>query len=101
MREVYFAEDLSNASHILHYVAGSVLAPFDAAAYGAARAADPNVSTMVIDSSDAYVRSITHERVDVEYREVSMDMIYGDPTYYRYLTRVWRVDGVLVMGDGR
>ena len=89
MRDVYFAEDLSNASHILHYVAGSVLAPFDAAAYGAARAADPNVSTMVIDSPDAYVRSITHERVDVEYREVSMDIIYGDPTYYRYLIGEW------------
>ena len=49
----------------------------------------PYVSTMVIDSPDAYVRSITHERVDVEYREVSMDIIYGDPTYYRYLIGEW------------
>ena len=81
--------DLSDASHVLHYVAGTVLEPFDAAAYGAARAADPNASTMVIDSPDAYVRSITHERVYVEYREVSMDILDGDPTYYRYLIGEW------------
>ncbi len=89
MREVYFAEDLSNASHILHYVAGTVLEPFDAAAYGAARAADPNASTMMISGPDAYARSITQERVGVQYMEVSMDMIDGDPTYYRYLIGEW------------
>ena len=89
MRDVYFAEDVSNASHILHYVAGTVLEPFDAAAYGAARAADPNASTMVIDSPDAYARSIIRERVDVKYRGVSMDIIDGDPTYYRYLIGEW------------
>ena len=88
-RGVYFAEDLSNASHILHYLAGSVLEPFDAAAYGAARAADPNASTMVIDSPDAYVRSITHDSVYVEYRMMSEDIIDGDPTYYRYLIGEW------------
>ena len=89
MRDVYFAEDLSNASHILHYVAGSVLAPFDAAAYGAARAADPNVSTMMIDSPDAYVRSITDEGIDMFGTWISMDASGGGPTYYRYLVGEW------------
>ena len=89
MRDVYFAEDLSNASHILHYVAGSVLAPFDAAAYGAARAADPNVSTMVIDSPDAYVRSITDEGIDMFGTWISMEASGGGPTYYRYLVGEW------------
>ena len=87
-RAVSFADDLSNASHILHYVAGSVLEPFDAAAYGAARAADPNASTMVIDSPDAYVRSITDEGVDIYGTWVS-DEIGGGPTYYRYLVGEW------------
>ena len=53
------------------------------------RAADPNASTMVINSPDAYVRSITHDSVYVEYRVMSEDIIDGDPTYYRYLIGEW------------
>ena len=81
--------NLSDVSHILHFAGGSVLAPFDAAAYEAARAADPNASVMLIDSPDAYVRSITAEGVDVFGTWISMDAIDGDPTYYRYLIGEW------------
>ena len=95
------SELLWGTSDILHLTGGSVLAPFDAAAYDAAHAADPNAPIMLIDSAEAYVRSITSTTVFIDnfggvMTETAVEFVIDEdqqeieiPTYYQYLIGEW------------
>ena len=81
--------DLSDASDVLHLAGGSVLEPFDAAAYQAARAADPNAPVTLIDSPEAYARSTSVHITTGEGIGYYWETAAEGPTYYRYLGGEW------------
>ena len=87
--------ELFDANVILHFAGGSVLAPLDAAAYSAAHAAAPNAPTILIDTPEAYVRSITSTVLGIFGVDIAMFEDGGEfegPTYYQYLIGEWPVD---------